>query len=146
MEHGASPEHPLGDVVGGVRGGRGRGGGGPRRGGGRRRRRLRRRRGGGVAGGGGGLHPQPSRRVGLGFGRLVDSDGHVLSLAGEGRTERGRSRVKLVDPAATQAISDAAEPNQTNSAKRTALGWGGVGNFFYIFNLNLKHILNLTRL
>lgn len=66
VEHGASPEHPLGDVVGGVRGRRGRGcrrgGRGPRRG---RRRRRR-----GVAGGGW-LHPQPLQ--GLGFGWLIQT-------------------------------------------------------------------------
>ena len=89
VEHGAAPEHPLGDVVGGVRGGRGRGRGGPRRGGGGRR--LRRRRGG-VAGGGGGLHPQPSLSARLAAGRvrvwLVDSDTCSLaSRESEGRRE-----------------------------------------------------------
>jgi hypothetical protein len=78
VEHGAAPEHPLGEVVGGASvGGHGRGrGGGGARGGGRRRRR-----GGGATGvGGGGLHPPAAsgglatgreKGVGLGFGRLI---------------------------------------------------------------------------
>ena len=122
MEHGAAPEHPLGEVVGGASvGGCGRGCG-RARGGGRRSRR-----GGGAAGvGGGGLHPPAAsrgprdggrkREVGLGFGRLI------RRLAGGREGEEAKLNWWWIQlPAATSEAGEPTAKRERGSARSTAL-------------------------